>query len=378
MIEQPLNTKTILMQPNRNPAVDLIRALALIGIAVVNLPFLGLPADALFQPPSALIDRAAALVVEWLFQAKFFLLFSFIFGWGMEIQSRSARRAGASFARRFARRLAMLAALGVLHALFVFTGDILLLYALLGLLAWAVQGAKPRTLLSLACALLPIAALSIGALALSMANLPLPPPEPNLGGTYAETVLTRLRDWPQTFLFLALFQGPLALAAFLVGIAAARSGFFDAGNAAAIGLRQMATALLATGLAVNAFYVFGSVMSSTVPIWGLLAFCSLALGAPLLSAAYLGLILRLADHVRLPEFMVLAGRNSLSSYVLQGILAGFVFGGYGLGLFDRIGQFVLIPLAVAIALLSMALVASAARSSGQAPLERLLRRVTYD
>lgn len=365
------------MQSNRNPAVDLIRTLALIGIAVVNLPFMGLPLDAIIRPPAALPDRAAAMIVEWLFLAKFFLLFSFIFGWGMEIQSRSAMRAGASFERRFARRLLTLAVFGILHALLVFTGDILLLYALLGLLAWALKGASNRTLVTLASALLPIAGLSIGVLAFSLADLSLPPPEPNLGGSFAETIMTRVRDWPQTFISLVLFQGALALAAFLVGIAAARTGFFDAGDSAAKRLIRATPTLFVTGLAVNAFYVFGSLAGETAPLLGLFAFCSLAVVGPILSAAYLGLILRLADRVSLPKFMVLAGRNSLSSYVMQGILAGLIFGGYGFGLYDQIGHLLLIPLAIAIALISMALVAWMARSSGQAPLERLLRRITY-
>lgn len=375
--EQPLNPENSQMQPHRNPAVDLIRALALIGIAIVNLPVMALPFDAMLSLPEAAPDRAAVLLVEWLFQAKVFLLFSFIFGWGMEIQSRSAERAGASFARRFARRLAMLAIFGILHAILVFAGDILLLYALLGLLAWAARGASPRTLLACAAALIPVAVLSIATLAISLEDVPVPPATPSLGGSYVDTVLARLRDWPQIFVFLLLFQGPLALAAFLCGMAAARSGFFDTGNPAATRLQRVAPALLVAGLAVNALYILGDLLVDRAPVAALLAFCSLALGGPLLATAYLGLILRHARQIRLPEFMVLAGRNSLSSYVLQGILAGLLFGGYGLGLFGQIGQLALLPLALAIALASMALVAASARASGHAPLERLLRRVTY-
>jgi uncharacterized protein len=81
--------------------------------------------------------------------------------------------------------------------------------------------------------------------------------------------------------------------------------------------------------------------------------------------------------VLLPGFVVLAGRNSLSCYVLQGVLAGLIFGGYGLGLFGKIGQMTLLPLSIGIAVAAMAIVAGLARRFGQAPLELVLRRVTY-
>ncbi|MBL9047021.1 MAG: hypothetical protein JNK34_06875, partial [Tabrizicola sp.] len=100
----------------RNTSVDLIRAASLIGICVVNLTFLGLPADTLLQTPSALADRLAADLVQALFEGKFFLLFSFLFGWGIEVQLQSAGRAGADFVPRYLRRLAGLALIGCLHA----------------------------------------------------------------------------------------------------------------------------------------------------------------------------------------------------------------------------------------------------------------------
>jgi uncharacterized protein len=365
------------MPPERNPAVDMVRALALIGIAVVNLPFMALPLDATLTLPDAGPDRIAVLVVELLFQAKLFLLFSFIFGWGMEIQSLSAARAGASFARRFSRRLAMLALIGILHALLVFAGDILLLYALLGLVAWAVKRASVRTLLTLAGGLVPVAALCLLLIGATFADIPLPPAKPNLGGSYAETLLTRWRDWPDTFVFLLFFQSHLALAAFLTGIAAARSGLFDAGNAIAERLKRAVPVLLITGLAVNVLYVLGNIAGEANPALALLGLASLAVGGPILAAAYLGLILRAAPMVRLPAFAILAGRNSLTAYVLQGCLAGLIFGGYGLGLFGSLGQVALVPLAFGVAILSMALVAAFARRFGHGPLELILRRVTY-
>lgn len=74
--------------------------------------------------------------------------------------------------------------------------------------------------------------------------------------------------------------------------------------------------------------------------------------------------------------VVRAGRNSLSVYVGQGLLAGFVFGAYGLGLFAELGFAVLLPVAVLIALVNMVLVALYASRFGRGPLEPLLRWLT--
>ena len=365
------------MQPDRKQAVDMVRTVALIGIAVVNLPIMALPPEAMLSLPTYPPDRVAVLLVEGLFQAKFFLLFSFIFGWGMEIQTLSAQRAGASFARRFSRRLMMLALFGALHAVLVFNGDILLLYALLGLAAWMLKETSIRNLMIIAAGLIPVAILCLALLAILLADFPLSPAGPTLAGNYAETVLARWRDWPETFVFLLLFQGHLALAAFLVGMAAARSGFFEPGNPGAVKLKSRVPMLLGLGLLVNGGYVLGSLGSEVNPVFHLLGFCCLALGGPILSAAYLGMALHLSEVIQLPDWGRLAGRNSLSCYVLQGVLAGLISGGYGLGLFGNLGQMTLLPVSLAIALVSMILVAAFARRVGRGPLEVVLRRVTY-
>lgn len=118
----------------RSNEVDIIKMAAPIGICVVNVPFMALPAESVFMPPEGFYNRCAAFIVESFLQLKFLLLFSFIFGWGMAIQSKSAASKGQSFAKRYFRRMAGLAFLGVSHAILVFSADILLLYALLGML----------------------------------------------------------------------------------------------------------------------------------------------------------------------------------------------------------------------------------------------------
>ncbi len=362
---------------DRSHAVDVVRAGALVGICVVNLSFMGLPIEASFVPAEHPIDRMAAFFVEAFFQAKFFLLFSFLFGWGLHQQALSAAQASAAFGWRYGRRLLGLAVLGGLHAVLVFNGDILLLYAVLGLLVWPLRHLEAGTLMRVAQAMVPVGLLSLTVLALLL------PDEivggAGLAGSYLEATRTRWAEWPATFGFLLLFQGPLAFGAFAAGLAAAKTGFFHRASIGRQRLGRWLPWLLVVGIPLNLYYA--ATMAWIVPPeheWFALAgFAAIGIGGPMLSAVYLLMLVAWAERFALPRVLLLAGRNSLSTYVLQGILAGLLFGGYGLGLFGRVGQAGMIPLAVAVALVAMTVVGGIAQRSGRGPLEALLRSVTY-
>ncbi|MBG37012.1 MAG: hypothetical protein CMH92_14530 [Oceanicaulis sp.] len=371
-----------MITPDRNAIVDTLRTAALIGICVVNLPYMALPASqTLTQAPTG-PDQFAAIVTAVFFEAKFFILFSFLFGWGMQIQYCAAERAGADASRRHWRRMIMLAELGVLHAVLVFSGDILLLYSLVGSLIWHLRRASPKRLLGFALGMIALSLLCLFLISLVIALSPTAPadPTPGLSGGYLDTIRARAAAWPETFVFLILFQGPLAASAFLAGLAAAKLDMLD--PQATRWRRRCAIALPALvliGLPLNIAYAL--VASGPGLGWGqiadLLGFLSIAVGGPVLTLAYICAIRLLIDLFKLPSILVLAGRNSLSSYVLQGVLAGLVFSGYGLGLFGQFGQAWLVPISIALALTAMVMVGLFARLMGRGPLEILLRRVTY-
>ncbi|QEL26898.1 DUF418 domain-containing protein (plasmid) [Bosea sp. F3-2] len=357
---------------SRSTEVDTIRAAALIGICVVNVPFLGLPAIQAVGTPQGTSDRFAAFAVEFLFQGKFFLLFSFVFGWGVELQSRAAARASASFGRRYFRRLAALAVLGCLHAALVFPGDILLIYAILGVLLWPCRNMAPRRLLMLAFLMIVVELLTLGALAfVTQGTAGLPQPS---GGSVGQGVLARVSEWPETLGFLLLFQGPLAFGAFLAGLASAKSRFFEPDSDGRRRLGRSVPWLWVLAIPANlAFAIFSK--SEGLP--GLVGFLSFAVGAPSLAAIYLHMLVKIDAAHLLPKIVRRAGQNSLTAYVLQGVIAGTVFGGYGLGWFGALGQLQLIPLAIVLATLSMMITSLAALVIGYGPLELLLRRMTY-
>ena len=369
------------MHPTRREEADVLRGVALFGMCVVNLPLLaGIDP---FATPSGPLDRLATATVALLFQGKFFVLFSFLFGWGFAVQRASAERAGRAFGPAYARRLAGLLAIGVVHALLVFSGDILVLYALLGAALWALRDAHPRRLLGVALVCCGLAALALATLGLLADAVPLVAgPSGGSGdtgghvGSFADAARRRLAEWPYAFGFVLLFNGPLAFAAFCAGLAAARRDFFAADAASYRALRRHWPPLLALGLASNAVYALAADGALGDGVLALAAFSALALGAPCLSSVYLLATVELLRRRGRLRSLAGAGRLSLSAYVAQGLLAGLLFDGHGLGLRGRLGEAACLGVAVVVFALVYVPCAAWSRTRRRGPLEAMLRAAT--
>jgi uncharacterized protein len=366
------------MLPPRAQEVDLLRTVALVGICLVNLPYLAIPLDVLAHPPASTADRIAAFVSELLLQGKFFVLFSFLFGWGFGVQLAAAARRGADPRPAYLRRLAGLLLIGLAHAALVFHGDILVLYAGLGLVLWTLRGASTATLLKIAGAMVALAAAAYALLGVALSM-----PEAVIGGTgpsgylggIGDAIGQRIADWTLVFPFVLLFNGPLAMGAFALGLAAHRTGFLEPGSPAFARLERSVPLLLLVGLPAN--FAYAATISSGVPsaAIGAAGVAALAVGSPALAAVYLWAVVRLARAF--PRLAPASGRISLSGYVLQGVLAGLVFNGVGLGLHGQIGLAGLLAVALGIAL-SVELFARLWLSRfPTGPLEAVLRRITY-
>ena len=146
------------VQPtNRLVVVDVLRGFALFGILFVNIySMAGLPYRGPF--PDALSQNLQD-IIEFLVEAKFYHLFSFLFGWGISIQLLRSRERGQPFLGRFIRRLVVLFIFGTLHSVLLWNGDILADYAFFGLLlalVFWVQFTGPLRLVELIWMPLPI------------------------------------------------------------------------------------------------------------------------------------------------------------------------------------------------------------------------------
>lgn len=138
--------------------LDILRGFALVGIAVANFPefalFTFLKPDAVAAMPTAGADRWVRFLQYVFVDGKFYTIFSLLFGIGFSIIISNAMRRGASGFRIFYRRMAILLGFGFVHLMFIWSGDILMLYALMGMLLPLFRNCSDRTLLSWAAVLL--------------------------------------------------------------------------------------------------------------------------------------------------------------------------------------------------------------------------------
>jgi uncharacterized protein len=364
----------------RLPAIDALRGIALFGILVVNMAGFHSGIGGL-APAGSATDA----LIMWLFTGKFILIFSFLFGWGVHTQA-----ARGAFRDPYLRRLLGLFLIGVVHGAFLFFGDILATYAILGLLMLrpVLRDWPVRKLVRSAAILLGVQALVLlllAALMLAASN-----GDASLGeyakrgaqlymtGGFWEVVPQRLSDFVTTLVSTLLVFGCGLVAMFRLGLAAAKT-FAEDGIAAARPLaRRIALLTLPAGLVANAvcavLYVWGPEQwaAATLEV-------QYALFTPLLALGYLAaaaLILTSQAADRIAAVLGPAGRMSLSVYVGQSVLMSLLFHGYGLGLAKSIGssEGVLVCVAVYAVLLGFSHLWLGAFRIG--PLEWLLRSIT--
>jgi uncharacterized protein len=138
--------------PQRLRMLDVLRGCALLGILLMNIPYFAMPMAAYSQLNAWGGNDGANLwtfFIQWtLFEGKMRALFSILFGAGIVlfIEHATARRDSAEVGDLFVRRMLWLMLFGILHAWFIWYGDILYPYAICGLLIFPLRKLPPRTL----------------------------------------------------------------------------------------------------------------------------------------------------------------------------------------------------------------------------------------
>jgi uncharacterized protein len=142
-------------------AIDVVRGVAVLGILAMNILSIGLPGAARLNPLIAGGFDGADRLLWWVgylfFDEKMIALFSMLFGAGLVLQSERAAQTGRSPARLFYRRVFVLLLIGLAHAYLVWDGDILVTYALCGMLVYPLRRLPPRLLIPLGVLLMLVA-----------------------------------------------------------------------------------------------------------------------------------------------------------------------------------------------------------------------------
>ena len=374
----------------RDIAPDVLRGFALLGILVVNIQFMGLNSDqgARREWTQGFANGSATFIIAALFAGKFYLLFSFLFGYSSNYVIRNDRPNRA----RWIKRCLVLIAFGAIHFTFLWHGDIIFVYGLFGLLLTAFFFRTDRTLkiwFRIVFSISTLFIVLISALAFVAEYLL----EEDLGlsaessldeilrnGTYLESIPARIEVWLLSISTGIFIQGGLAFAAFLLGVRLARSNFLSSPIDKAANARLMKIGLIfGLPIQVIAAAIFLRNEQAADPFESIyvISLSASFLAAPLLSMFYVGLIRKLVEErPHLVLWMTPAGKMSLTTYISQSVVTSLIFGPWGLGLFQDLQTWQVFLLAFGIWLLLSYFAAEWLKRFDQGPLEKLVSSLT--
>jgi len=374
----------------RDIAPDVLRGFALLGILVVNIQFMGLSSDqgARGEWTQGFANGSATFLIATLFAGKFYLLFSFLFGYSSNYVIRNDK----SNRARWIKRCFVLIAFGALHFTFLWHGDIIFLYGLFGLLLTFFFFRADRTLkiwTRIVFSVSTFFVVLVGALAfiaeyLLEENLRsssvLTLDQILLNGTFLESIPARLEVWLLSISAGIFLQGGLAFAAFLLGVRLARSNFLSSPIDKAANSRLIKKGLfLGLPIQIIAAVILLRNEQSVNPSESvyLASLSASFVAAPLLSMFYVGLIRKLVEErPHLVIWMKPAGKMSLTIYISQSVITSLIFGPWGLGLFQDLQTWQVFLLSFAIWLFLSYLANHWLKKFNQGPLEKLVSSLT--
>ena len=379
------------MNAQRDIAPDVLRGFALLGILVVNIQFMGLNSGegARGEWTLGFANGSATFVIASIFAGKFYLLFSFLFGYS----SNYIIRGDVANRRRWVKRCFALITLGILHFTFLWHGDIIFMYGLVGLLLIPFFFRADRTLkiwTRIVFFFSSTLMVFIGALVyIGERFFPEESVQQSMeskldsvliNGSFIDAIPARLELWVYSISSGVFLQGGLAFAAFLLGLRMARINFLSSPIDVEKNSKLIKFGfLLGAPIQIIAALVLVRNEQSAEPSEAtyLLALLISFIAAPLLSMFYIGLIRKVVEEKpHLVSWMKPAGQMSLTIYISQSVMASVIFGPWGFGLFQDLQTWQVILLACGIWLLLVYLASFWLKKNSQGPLEKLVNSLT--
>ncbi|CAH0233410.1 hypothetical protein WB66_07555 [bacteria symbiont BFo1 of Frankliniella occidentalis] len=366
--------------------LDFVRGMAILGILLLNITAFGLPKAAYLNPawqglPSA-SDFWVWASMDLLAQAKFLTLFAILFGAGLQLLLPRGKRWIQS-------RLSWLVIFGLLHALLLWEGDILLAYGLVGLIAWRMIRDVPgtRQLFNTGVMLYLIGSAVLVVLGLASGPTPNSSWLPGAAEVQYETfwrtqgggeaAFNRLDMLGSALMALAAQYGWQLAGLMMLGAALMRSGWLQ-GTYSLQHYRRSGLILITAGLAIE----LPSIVMQWVTQWdfrwsGFFLQVPREISAPLQALGYAALCFGFwpqLQRFRITHGITAVGRMALSNYLLQTLICTTLFNHFAL--FNQLDRLQLLMLVPAIWLINLLFSTLWLRVFRQGPMEWLWRRLT--
>ncbi|NYI71539.1 uncharacterized protein GGQ54_002099 [Naumannella cuiyingiana] len=320
---------------DRIHGLDIARGIAILGTLGTNIWIFSHPAGMLgylgspTTPGAPAWQATAERALQQVANGKFLGLLTLMFGIGLAIQADAAARHGRRWPGSYPWRAALLFLDGVLNYLLVIEFDVLMGYAVTGVIVAYLLATSPRTQRTWILIMGGLHLLLIGWLSAafvsgvaSFGSTASIDPNPYRDGSWWDLVALRI-DNAVIFRFEPVLIGFGSIALFLIGARLYRAGMFDPERGS---LRRRCMIIGAVALVAD--LTLGMMGTGWLPLtrWVL---------APIAAVGLLGLIAELTTG-RSPGWigrrLADLGRVALSGYVLQNVIASVAFYGWGFGL----------------------------------------------
>lgn len=386
------------MAHERIQILDIVRGMAILGILLVNMLFYSQSLQAIqFQIelwPEAW-NKAASLFLELFIEGKFIAVFSFLFGYGMILFKERSKQKGRSFVPLYIRRLLALFIFGLIHGWFIWFGDILLHYALLGFILLCFHWCKPRTLLIWSVVLiLLVPTLLLISGGEGAGGIILPPELEQLvhswierdqeiygSGAYWTIHQQRMADWNASLANQLIFY-PQLLGLFLLGAYFAKRGLLHDVSSYRSVWRRICIGAGATGLATLLLPILLELfIKEPSRLVDQLNIVRHLVGGPLVGLFYIAGLAVLVQKARaegwLFRSLASVGRMAFTNYIMQSVVCTLIFYGYGLGWYGKVDILQGIGLGVVIFGCQVVFSRLWLRLFNLGPLEWIWRSLTY-
>lgn len=369
-------------------AIDYLRGFALLGIFIANMLLYHTPY--LYIDPYSFFTSGDEETFKWIdifVQGSFYPIFALLFGYGLNMQYEKSIERGVPFAKLMTRRLGILLLFGLVHALLIWSGDILFTYALMGFLLVLLIRIPAKWLVPLSVLLyvLPISLFYV--LLRFMMKL-----DPNaVMGEYAdihqiELSISAFAHGSFSEIFMFRFSEWL-----IIGLGGMVTGFFIVLPIILLGAALSKWKVIERAHEFKGRLIVIIIVGLGAGIW----IKSLpyllnpgednqllqdTFGGVLVAAAYVAIILLLC---MLPIFRKLfspiakAGQMSLTTYIFQSIIATTIFYSYGFGLYGKVDLMTGTWIAIGVFVIQAIFAELWLSKFRMGPLEWVWRQATY-
>ncbi|ARD49099.1 hypothetical protein SporoP33_13200 [Sporosarcina sp. P33] len=374
----------------RVEALDYLRGIALLGILIANMlhfhsPYAYMDPYSWYTIPS---EQSMFHFIDVFIEASFYPLFAMLFGYGINMQYEKSVKQNTAFGPFMAKRMTVLLLFGVLHAVLIWSGDILVTYALMGFIMIAVVRIPKKWLLALSLLIYFVPSLLLYGLSVLMRS--------NSGsfmmdgfadtkqielaisaygnGTFGEIFAFRLNEFFMFEIIGLLTSGFIILPLIMMGAAFSKWKVIEKMYAHKGKLLVVLFVFLPVGLVLK-----------NVPNWDGPKFENVLLvqsifGGPVLTVGWAALFLLLFQvpflkYITKPFATV--GRMAFTTYIMQSVIATLIFYSYGAGLYGKVD--IVTGTWLAIGIFAAQLIAAQVWLSKfrMGPLEALWRKLSY-